>query len=53
MGVKGAGAEMQGGGKRCGTNPVRPLKRGFWSGREVGGMRGVAVKGMDITQNSD
>ncbi len=36
-----------------GPTPVRPLKLAGWSGGEVGGMRGVAVKCIDITQNSD
>ncbi len=53
MGLRGASAECKVSGKMSGLNPVRPLKLAFWSGREVCGMRGVAVKCIDITQNSD
>ncbi len=52
-GLKGAWGECQVRGKMSGLNPVRPLKLAFWSGREVCVMRGVAVKCIDITQNSD
>ncbi len=53
MGVKGAqgGSEVRGKGR--GLNPGEPLKLVVLSGREVGGMRGVAVKCVDIAQNSD
>ncbi len=34
-------------------NTGLPLKLAALSEREVGGMRGVAVKCIDITQNSD
>ncbi len=44
---------MEVSGKNTGRNPVRPLKLGALSGREEGGMRGVAVKCIDITQNPD
>ncbi len=40
-------------GKIAGLNPVGPLKLADLSGREVRGMRGVAVKCIDIAQNSD
>ncbi len=53
MGVKGAWAEGQVGGKMSGLNPVEPLKLADLSWREVSGMRGVAVKCIDIAQNSD
>ncbi len=44
---------MQGSGKMGGLNPAEPLKLARLSGREVCGMRGVAVKCIDITQNPD
>ncbi len=53
MGVKGAWAAWQVSGKIAGLNPVQPLKLPGSSGREVCGMRGVAVKCIDITQNPD
>ncbi len=53
MGVKGAQAEDQVSGKIEGLNLCEPLKLVFLSEREVCGMRGVAVKCIDITQNSD
>ncbi len=40
-------------GKSAGSNPGEPLKLARLSGREVCGMRGVAVKCIDITQNPD
>ena len=40
-------------GKIAGLNPVEPLKLRCLSWREVRGMRGVAVKCIDIAQNSD
>ncbi len=40
-------------GKVRGLNPGGPLKLWVWRGREVCGMRGVAVKCIDIAQNSD
>ncbi len=36
-----------------GFNPGVPLKLCGWRRIEVGGMRGVAVKCIDIAQNSD
>ncbi len=53
MGLKGAQADMKVSGKRPGINPGGTLKRCGWRRREVGGMRGVAVKCIDIAQNSD
>ncbi len=53
MGVKGAQAACQVSGKIAGLNPVQPLKLPGSRGREVCGMRGVAVKCIDITQNPD
>ncbi len=53
MGLKGARAGCYAGGKKSGLNPVEPSELAVLSGREVGGMRGVAVKCIDITQNAD
>ncbi len=53
MGLKGAKAAFQVSGKMAGLNPAEPLKLARLSGREVCGMRGVAVKCIDITQNPD
>ncbi len=53
MGLKGAEGACQVSGKMAGLNPAEPLKLARLSGREVCGMRGVAVKCIDITQNSD
>ena len=39
--------------KVCGSTIELPLKLGGLSMFEAGGMRGVAVKGLDITQNPD
>ncbi len=53
LGLKGAWAAFQVSGKIAGLNPAEPLKLARLSGREVCGMRGVAVKCIDITQNPD
>ncbi len=53
LGWKGGRADFQVSGKSAGLNPAQPLKLGVSSGREVCGMRGVAVKCIDITQNPD
>ncbi len=53
MGLKGGWADCQVSGKIRGLNLRPPLKLTVLSGREVCGMRGVAVKCIDITQNSD
>ncbi len=53
MGLKGAQAEDQVSGKIERLNLFGQLKLVFLSEREVCGMRGVAVKCIDITQNSD
>ncbi len=39
-------------GKIAGLNPAEPLKLARLSGREVCGMRGVAVKCIDIRRNT-
>ncbi len=44
---------MKAGGKRAGPNPAEPWEPGGLSIGEVRGMRGVAVKCIDITQNPD
>ncbi len=48
-----AEAAIEVSGKSQGLNPGEPLKLCGWRRREVGGMRGVAVKCIDIAQNSD
>ncbi len=53
MGLKGEQAEDQVSGKIERLNLFEPLKLVFLREREVCGMRGVAVKCIDITQNSD
>ncbi len=53
MGLKGAQAGCEAGGKNSGLNPVEPAELAVLRGREVCGMRGVAVKCIDITQNAD
>ncbi len=53
LGLKGAWTAFEVGGKIGGPNPAEPLKLARLSGREVCGMRGVAVKCIDIAQNSD
>ncbi len=52
-GLTGAQAAGYVGGKSQGLNPGEPLKLAGWSWREVRGMRGVAVKCLDIAQNPD
>ncbi len=53
MGVKAARGAFQVSGKIAGLNTSAPLIMAVLSGREVCGMRGVAVKCIDITQNPD
>ncbi len=53
MGVKGAEADGGVSGKVAGPNPGEPVKLAVLSGREGWGVCGVAVKCIDITQNSD
>ncbi len=53
LGCKGEEAGLKGRGKKRGLNHRTPLKLTVLSGREVCGMRGVAVKYIDITQNSE
>ena len=49
----GAQAARQVSGQSSGLNPVSPLKLACSSACEEGGMRCVAVKCIDMTQNSD
>ncbi len=53
MGFKRGVGDCKVGGKIGGFTLRPPLKLTVLSGREVCGMRGVAVKCIDITQNSD
>ncbi len=53
VGLKGGQAGCEAGGKNSGLNAVEPSELAVLSGREVCGMRGVAVKCIDITQNAD
>ncbi len=53
MGLKGAQEGAHVVGKMAGLTPAPPLKLCPLSERRAGGMRGVAVKCIDITQNSD
>ncbi len=53
LGLKVAQAGRQVDVQISGLNPELQLKLVSASGREVCGMRGVAVKCIDITQNSD
>ncbi len=53
LGLEGAEAGLQAGGKIAGLTPAGPSEPGALSTGEVRGMRGVAVKCIDITQNPD
>ncbi len=53
VGVKVAQAACEVSGKGPGLNPGEPVKLAGWSWREVRGMRGVAVKCLDLAQNPD
>ncbi len=53
MGLKGPKAGLYAGGESAGLNPAEPSELGALSAAEACGMRGVAVKCIDITQNSD
>ncbi len=43
----------EGGGEVAGVNPAEPSELGALSAAEACGMRGVAVKCIDIAQNPD
>ncbi len=51
--LKGAWATVNVSGKIAGLSPAEPLKLARLSVLDVCGMRGVAVKCIDITQNPD
>ncbi len=51
--LQGAKAACEAGDKKAGSEPVEPAELAGLSGREGCGMRGVAVKCIDITQNAD
>ncbi len=53
LGLKGARAVCQASGKSAGLNPAEPFELANLSIFEVSGIRGVAVKCIDITKNSD
>ncbi len=53
MGLRGATEALDVSAKIPGVNPGEQLKLCGWRRREVGGMRGVAGKCIDIAQNSD
>ncbi len=53
MGVKGGAAGLYAGGEIAGANPAEPSELGALSAAEACGMRGVAVKCIDIAQNPD
>ncbi len=53
MGLKGAQADRQVSGRNAGLNPAEPSELGALSAAEACGMRGVAVKCIDIAQNPD
>ncbi len=52
-GLKGAWVELKVIGKKERRHFFGPVVVSVLSAREVGGMRGVAVKCVDITQNSN
>ncbi len=53
MGCKGAQAGRAAGGELTGLSPAEPAELGALSAAEACGMRGVAVKCIDIAQNPD
>ncbi len=50
---KGAQGGLKAGGDTEGPTPAVPSELGDWSAAEACGMRGVAVKCIDIAQNPD
>ncbi len=48
-----ATAATEAGGEMAGVNPAEPSELGALSAAEACGMRGVAVKCIDITKNPD
>ncbi len=53
LGYEGSWEQFEAGGTIAGLNTAKTLRLERLSGREVCGMRGVAVKCIDITQNPD
>ncbi len=53
MGYRGARAGLKAGGESGGLHPAGPSELGALSAAEACGMRGVAVKCIDIAQNPD
>ncbi len=53
MGLKGGQGGIEGGGEIAGINPEEPTELGALRAEEGCGMRGVAVKCIDIAQNPD
>ncbi len=53
MGLQGAQEGREAGGDIAGPNPAEPSELGALSAAEACGMRGVAVKCIDIAQNPD
>ncbi len=51
--IEGGRAGLEAGGKMAGVNPAGPSDLGALSAAEACGMRGVAVKCIDIAQNPD
>ncbi len=53
MGLGGARSGLYAGGEITGLNPAEPSELGALSAAEACGMRGVAVKCIDIAQNPE
>ncbi len=53
VGLKGAEAGLEARGEVAGLHPAEPSELGDLRTAEVCGMRGVAVKCIDIAQNPD
>ncbi len=53
LGYRGGQGGLKAGGKSGGLNPAEPSELGALSAAEACGMRGVAVKCIDIKQNPD
>ncbi len=53
VGFKGAEAGREAGGEEGGLHPAGAAELGAWRGAGACGMRGVAVKSIDIEQNPD